>query len=1068
MAHPTHTPKEVEWLCEQQVPDLVNDIMYAILAAKPEDIHLYLAKWAVNRLNETQTKKLLDYMGIVHYNDSSSSPRYGKSYGDTSAGRSPLRNKTLLSKGRGGGYIRQGANNNGHKGPTVSSLSQAGYGIRALRDRNPQKLQIMAPSDSDSQSNSNNGELTRSASLRLASRSHSVMLDVKALPDYEHGLLEWYYSYSQRSMLWHNLERYIRSGDDLAKDTLRFLDYYEMFFSYPGPDFMDQLHADLEGSLMMANPIAHSLEQVASVVEHLSRPPRHSEHNEFDVLIIAGDDCNPQIWHDELITPQNPGQDPLTYGLVIVSTFAEGLSALLMNGNIQSVIVLDEVIPTADLHSPLTSTFCAYKYLVERPLQRAQEGKQHEVLDHLITAIRAIRVELDIFLVSERPIYDSDMNRDVRRVFFARDDFYGELHAAILGCVAKRQKTPFFTALMNYASRPIGVFHAMAISRGSSLLKSNWISPFLNFYGMNIFRAESSATCGGLDSLLDPTGSLKQAQKKAAEAYGALATYFVTNGTSTANKIVLQALLAPNDIVVLDRDCHKSHHYGIIQTGATPSYLDAYPLHEYAMYGAVGIRDIKRKLLEYKRCGLLHKVKLIVLTNCTFDGIVYNVQGLMEQCLAIKPDLCFLWDEAWYAYASFHPVLKRRTGMGAANRMVQVFQAQEYLDLCRQFWDKYDHLMKSNEAADHEKLLDVRLYPKPKETKLRVYATQSTHKSLTSFRQGSMIHIYDQIFQGGTRNSFKEAYYTHTSTSPNYQILASLDVGRSQMQLEGFRFVMDMLGHAMYLRHHVGACKHLTKWIRFLDVDDLIPSEYRQCHGRNYFNKAILQVTRFEEAWLSQDEFVLDPTRLTLYTGETGINGNSFKVDWLMNKCDIQVNKTSRNSVLFQTNIGTSYSSTTFLVQSLRKCIYEFEKQHTASGGHLSAVWQAKVDSLTKNHALLPNFTSFHDAFRPKNTLGNEASMRDAFYLAFDENNCEYMTVRQARKRVEEQGEVITGTTFIIPYPPGFPIIMPGQIISVDILDYMQKLDVTEIHGYNPVQGLRVFKQEILAAHSSF
>jgi len=377
-------------------------------------------------------------------------------------------------------------------------------------------------------------------------------------------------------------------------------------------------------------------------------------------------------------------------------------------------------------------------------------------------------------------------------------------------------------------------------------------------------------------------------------------------------------------------------------------------------------------------------------------------------------------------------------------------------------------LMESNDAAAHEQLLDVRLYPKPKEAVLRVYVTQSTHKSLTAFRQGSMIHVFDQIFQGGTKTSFKEAYYTHTSTSPNYQILASLDVGRAQMQLEGFEFTMDMLGHAMYLRHHIGGAKHLQKWIRFLDVCDLIPAEFRKAHGKNYFNNDTKQVHRFEDAWLSEDEFVLDPTRLTLYTGQTGINGNDFKVHWLMNKCDIQVNKTSRNSVLFQTNIGTTFSSTTFLIQSLSKCMYQFQKEHIASGGHLSSVWRAAVDGLTKNHALLPDFTEFHASFRPKDTLGNEGSIRDAFYLAFDESNCEFFSVAQARKKVEVDGEVLTGTTFIIPYPPGFPIIMPGQIISVDILDYMQKLDVTEIHGYNPVQGLRVFKQEVLANYKSF
>ena len=186
------------------------------------------------------------------------------------------------------------------------------------------------------------------------------------------------------------------------------------------------------------------------------------------------------------------------------------------------------------------------------------------------------------------------------------------------------------------------------------------------FYGINLFLAESSATTGGLDSLLEPTGNIKVAQDKAARAFGADHVFFVTNGTSTSNKMVEQALTGPGDIVLVDRNCHKSHHYGAFFPVLYPLYVEAYPLTQYSMYGAVPLRTIKKALLDLKAEGRLDRARLLVLTNCTFDGHIYNPERVMEECLAIKPDLIFLWDEAWFGFARWSPFYRRRTAMGAA------------------------------------------------------------------------------------------------------------------------------------------------------------------------------------------------------------------------------------------------------------------------------------------------------------------------------------------------------------------------------------------------------------------
>src|SRR5436305_6672858 len=253
-----------------------------------------------------------------------------------------------------------------------------------------------------------------------------------------------------------------------------------------------------------------------------------------------------------------------------------------------------------------------------------------------------------------------------------------EIHLALLEGINQRYDTPYFNNLKNYARRPIGTFHALPVARGKSIFNSHWIRDFGHFYGANIFLAESSATTGGLDSLLEPTGNIRVAQEKAARAFGCRELFFGTNGTSTSNKIAVQALVRPGDIVLVDRNCHKSHHYGFVLSGAQPYYVEAFPLTEYSMYGAVPLRTIKKALLDLRAEGKLDRVKLVDLTNCTFDGHMYNTRRVMEECLAIKPDLIFLWDEAWFSFARFSPFHRRRTAMAAAEALRERYRDPAY------------------------------------------------------------------------------------------------------------------------------------------------------------------------------------------------------------------------------------------------------------------------------------------------------------------------------------------------------------------------------------------------------
>jgi arginine decarboxylase len=495
-----------------------------------------------------------------------------------------------------------------------------------------------------------------------------------------------------------------------------------------------------------------------------------------------------------------------------------------------------------------------------------------------------------------------------------------------------------------------------------------------------------------------------------------------------------------------------------VLSGAEVVYLESYPLTQYSMYGAVPLREIKRQLLALKRAGRLDRVKMLLLTNCTFDGIVYNVERVMEECLAIKPDLVFLWDEAWFGFARFGPAYRQRTSMHVAAYLRTHYRSADYGDRYAAHKVAFDKLDPDDDAT----WLDNRLLPDPERVRIRVYATQSTHKTLTALRQGSMIHIHDQDFKAKTEESFHEAYMTHTSTSPNYQILASLDVGRRQVELEGFELVQKQVEMAMVLRERIASHPLLSKYFRVLTVGDMVPEEYRQSGIESYYDKEH-GWSDIWEAW-AQDEFTLDATRVTLFVGKSGLDGDTFKNDVLMDRYGIQINKTSRNTVLFMTNIGTTRSSTAYLIEVLVEIARELEERLEDASPIEQRIHERQVTSLTEDLPPLPDFSRLHDAFRGNPTGDTpEGNLRAAFFLSYDDANCEYMRLDDGSlDEALAAGREVVSSTFIIPYPPGFPILVPGQVISREILDFMRALDVKEIHGYRPDLGLRVFSEAAL------
>jgi arginine decarboxylase len=786
--------------------------------------------------------------------------------------------------------------------------------------------------------------------------------------------------------------------------------------------------------------------------EHEVRPADQSRQHRpyFEVLVVEDmTEDQERALREELRRWRRP-DDQFLYEIVVVPSFDEAVMAARLNFKLQACVVRRRF-----THRSRHDCSSLAQFVSLGECEHLMDHSPDERAQVLARTLAKIRPELDLYLMTEIGVEDQAgrLSHHFRRIFHTREGSL-ELHLSILDGIAARYRAPFFSALRSYSHRPTGVFHALPISHGKSIVNSHWIRDMVDFYGLEIFLAETSATCGGLDSLLEPTGPLREAQQLAAKTFGSRQTYFVTNGTSTANKIVVQALVQPGDIVLVDRNCHQSHHYGLMLAGAMVTYLDAYRLNPYSMYGAVPLREIKSQLLALRRAGKLDRVKMLLLTNCTFDGIVYDVQRVMQECLAIKPDLIFLWDEAWFAFARFHPVYRPRTAMRAARTLAETLRLPD----CRARHDAQIDEVGAIDAADDDVLLNRRLLPDPARARVRVYSTQSTHKTLTSLRQGSMIHVFDQDFSQKVKETFHEAYMTHTSTSPNYQILASLDLGRRQAALEGFELVQKQIENAMRLRDAVDQHPLLSKYMHCLTTADLIPSEYRPSGIDQPLRSGLPNMMT---AW-DADEFVLDPSRVTIYIGNTGIEGDAFKRSHLMDRHGVQINKTSRNTVLFMTTIGTTRSSVAYLIEVLVTIARELEAQladmsPTERAGHERAVLR-----LTAPSAPLPDFSGFHPSFTDGRGLPTrEGDVRRAFYLSYNDNYCEYLMPDEVEQRVEA-GEQVVSTTYVTPYPPGFPVLVPGQVFSPQILAFMRSLDTPEVHGYLAGLGYRVYVHKAL------
>ena len=334
--------------------------------------------------------------------------------------------------------------------------------------------------------------------------------------------------------------------------------------------------------------------------------------------------------------------------------------------------------------------------------------------------------------------------------------------------------------------------------------------------------------------------------------------------------------------------------------------------------------------------------------------------------------------------------------------------------------------------------------------RLRVYQTNSTHKSMSAIRQGSMLLVKDVDFHT-VEAQFREAVFTHASTSPNQQLIASLEVARRQMELEGYGLVMNAIEIALKIREAINTHPLISSYFRVLGADEMIPAEYRQSGFKDYLSPGVTWAHVVHA--MREDEFYLDPTRMTLVCGTAGFDGTQFK-GLLASEYDIQLNKTSRNSVLLQSNINNTRSDVAQLIRVLVEIARGSRaacRRRRGRTRRLRGARQVADDRRARPAELQPLPRRLP---RRRRQAHHEGDMRSAFFGAYDPSLCEYVPLFRAEcdRRLKDGPEMVSAN-FVIPYPPGFPIMVPGQVITQETIDFMRKLDVKEIHGYEKPKG---------------
>jgi len=563
---------------------------------------------------------------------------------------------------------------------------------------------------------------------------------------------------------------------------------------------------------------------------------------------------------------------------------------------------------------------------------------------------------------------------------------------------------PFFRELLDYASDGSYSWHCPGHSGGVAFLKSPVGQMFHQFFGENMLRADVCNAVDELGQLLDHTGPVAESERNAARIFHADHCFFVTNGTSTSNKIVWHANVAAGDVVVVDRNCHKSVLHAITMTGAIPVFLRPTRNH-LGIIGPIPLEEFDpeniRKKIEanpFAREAVNKRPRILSLTQSTYDGVIYNVEMIKEKLGSEIDTLHF--DEAWLPHAAFH---------------------EFYEDM---------HAIGPNRPRSHDTM---------------IYATHSTHKLLAGLSQASQIVVQDSETRKLDQNIFNEAFLMHTSTSPQYAIIASCDVAAAMMEPPGGTALVE---------------ESIREALDFRRAMRKVESEF----GKNDWwfkvwgpNRLVADGIGNREDWLlgSGDEWhgfgdlaegfnMLDPIKATVVTPGLDISGTFAEtgipaalVSRYLVEHGVVVEKTGLYSFFILFTIGITKGRWNTLLTALQQFKDDFDRNQP--------LWRvlpefSRAHKRYERMGLRDLCQEIHEAYRHYDfaRLTTRVYLSDMVPAMRPADAYARMAHREVERVPVEQLEGRVTGVLLTPYPPGIPLLIPGERFNRDIVDYLK------------------------------
>jgi arginine decarboxylase len=561
---------------------------------------------------------------------------------------------------------------------------------------------------------------------------------------------------------------------------------------------------------------------------------------------------------------------------------------------------------------------------------------------------------------------------------------------------------PFFRALTHYAADGSYSWHCPGHSGGVAFLKSPIGQMFHQFFGENMLRADVCNAVEELGQLLDHTGPVAASERNAARIFKCDHLFFVTNGTSTSNKIVWHSTVAPNDIVVVDRNCHKSILHAIIMTGAIPVFLMPTRNH----YGIIGPiprsefawENIQKKIAAHPFAADKNaKPRVLTITQSTYDGILYNVEEIKKELDGKIDTLHF--DEAWLPHATFHGFYRGMHAIGI---------------------------------------------DRPRCRESMVFSTQSTHKLLAGLSQASQILVQESETRKLDRDVFNEAFLMHTSTSPQYAIIASCDVAAAMMEEPGgTALVEESIAEALDFRR---AMRKVDEewgsdwWFKVWGPEELADE------GMGSREDWML---RAGEHWhgfgdLAPGFNLLDPIKATVITPGLDVDGDF--ADWgipaaLLTKYlaehGVIVEKTGLYSFFIMFTIGITKGRWNTMVTELQQFKDDYDRNQP--------LWRIMPDFVAKHPryervGLKDLCQQIHEVYKANDVarLTTEMYLSDMVPAMRPADAFARMAHRDIERVEIDQLEGRITSILLTPYPPGIPLLIPGERFNATIVRYLK------------------------------